>query len=80
MLDRKGEHILLPGPDVALKPGDQLLFVGNEEALKRQQTYLQEPSSVQYVRTGVEPGRGWVFRNVRKWWNDHVGRGKGSVT
>lgn len=80
MLDRKGEQILLPGPEVTLKPGDQLLFVGSEEALKRQQVYLQEPSSVQYVRTGVEPGRGWVFRNVRKWWNDRMGRGRRSVT
>ena len=59
MLDRKGEQILLPEPQIALRPGDQLLFVGDEDALLRQQRYLQEPGSVQFVRTGREPSRGW---------------------
>ena len=39
-----------------------------EDALLRQQRYLQEPGTVQYVRTGREPSRGWAFRYMRKWW------------
>lgn len=67
MLDRKGEQMLLPAPDIALKPGDQLLFVGAEDALRSQQRYLQEPGTVHFVRTGREPPRGWAFRYVRRW-------------
>jgi hypothetical protein len=68
MLDRRGEQILLPEDDIKLRPGDQLLFVGGEDALARQQRYLLEPGTVEYVRTGQEPARGWLFRNVENWW------------
>lgn len=68
MLDRRGEQTLLPAADMPLKPGDQLLFVGSEEALNRQQRYLLEPGTVQFVCTGEEPSRRWIFRYARQWW------------
>ncbi|MEZ5659124.1 MAG: NAD-binding protein [Burkholderiaceae bacterium] len=65
MLDRRGEHTLMPPADMALKPGDQLLFVGSDEAMRVQQRFLSEPGAIQYVRSGTQPPRGWVFRQIR---------------
>ncbi|MGC1442274.1 MAG: NAD-binding protein [Burkholderiaceae bacterium] len=70
MLDRKGEQMLLPSSEVQLKPGDQLLFVGSDEALQRQTRYLREPSAIQYVRTGEEPSHGYIFHYMRKWFDN----------
>jgi hypothetical protein len=64
MLERAGKPQLLPGDDVALKPGDRLLVVGSDNARRLQQRYLDEPSTVQWVRSGSEPPRGLLFR----WW------------
>lgn len=66
MLDRRGEHTLLPPADQPLKPGDQVLFVGSEPAMLAQQRFLSEPGTMLYVRTGAEPPRGWVFRHLRR--------------
>lgn len=67
MLDRRGEHTLLPDADVELKPGDHILFVGSEEAMKLQQEFLRDPRAVQFVRTGVEEPRAWIFRQFSRW-------------
>jgi Trk K+ transport system NAD-binding subunit len=64
MLERSGTPQFLPGDDVALKPGDRLLFVGDDVARRLQQRYLDEPSTVEWVRSGSEPPRGLLFR----WW------------
>ncbi|MEZ5653667.1 MAG: NAD-binding protein [Burkholderiaceae bacterium] len=66
MLERRGEHTLMPAPDTGLKPGDQLLFVGSEEAMRVQHRFLSEPGTIQHVRSGSEPPRGWVFRHLRR--------------
>ena len=66
MLDRRGEHTLLPPADLPLKPGDQVLFVGSDDAMRVQQRFLSEPGTIQWVRTGTEPPRGWVFRQLRQ--------------
>lgn len=67
MLDRRGERTLLPERDVELKPGDNILFVGSDDAQKIQQEYLLDPRAVQFVRTGIEHPRGWVFRQISHW-------------
>ena len=67
MLDRRGEQTLLPGPDVELKPGDHILFVGSEEAMRVQQEYLRDPRALQFVRTGAEEPRAWIFRQINRW-------------
>ncbi|MGH1357270.1 MAG: NAD-binding protein [Burkholderiaceae bacterium] len=67
MLDRRGEHTLLPEPDVTLKPGDHILFVGSDEAMAVQQEYLRDPRAVQFVRTGIDEPRAWIFRWLKRW-------------
>lgn len=64
MLERGSEFELLPGDDVALKPGDRLLVVGDADAERLQQRYLDEPSAVTWVCSGTEPPTGYLFR----WW------------
>ena len=67
MLERRDETILLPDRGQELKPGDQLLFVGTAQAKRSHDRFLNEPGLIQYVRTGVELPRGWVFRQLRRW-------------
>jgi len=64
MLERGSEFELLPNDDVALKPGDRLLIVGDAVAERLQQRYLDEPSAVTWVCSGTEPPTGYLFR----WW------------
>ena len=59
-------HQLLPDEDVALKPGDRLLVVGDADAERLQQRYLDEPSAVSWVCSGTEPPTGYLFRWSRR--------------
>ena len=64
MLER-GEHVdLMPAPDTALRPGDRILFVGDEAAFRLQRRYLVEPGTIAWVCSGKEPPQGMLFR----WW------------
>ena len=67
MLERDGKQTLLPPDVTALKPGDHVLFVGDDAARRLQQRYLTEPGTVSWVCTGSEPPRGLVFRWLEKW-------------
>ncbi|MCC7217408.1 MAG: NAD-binding protein [Burkholderiales bacterium] len=62
MLERDGTPTLLPPDAIALKPGDRVLFVGDDVARRLQQRYLTEPGTVSWVCTGSEPPRALVFR------------------
>jgi voltage-gated potassium channel len=64
MLERGHDRKLLPDDQMLLKPGDRLLFVGDDAARRLQQRYLTEPGTIAWVCSGSEPPRGWVFR----WW------------
>ncbi len=64
MLEREGRQTLLPPDATALRPGDRVLFVGEDAARRLQQRYLTEPGTVAWVCSGSEPPRGFVFR----WW------------
>ncbi|MEZ5730039.1 MAG: NAD-binding protein [Burkholderiaceae bacterium] len=66
MVERRAETLLLPGPEVELKPGDRVLFVGDDFARRVQQRYLMEPGAIEWVRSGVEPPRSWVFRRLMR--------------
>ncbi len=66
MLERSDKPQLLPGDDIALKPGDRVLFVGDDISRRLQQRYLDEPSTVEWVRAGSEPPRGILFRRWRQ--------------
>ncbi len=64
MCERRQESILLPPDDMALKPGDHLLFVGRDAARQLQSRYLSDPHSVEFALTGVEPPRSWLLRRL----------------
>jgi Trk K+ transport system NAD-binding subunit len=64
MLEREGATILLPPEDTPLKPGDRILFAGDDVARRLQMRYLTEPGTVAWVCSGSEPPRGFIFR----WW------------
>jgi len=64
-LVRKGQNLILPPIDTELKPGDRILFIGRERARIRQLRFLNEPGVFDYVRTGVQTPRGWLFRKLQ---------------
>jgi len=64
MIERDGTHQLLPPEDMPLKPGDRILFAGDDVARRLQKRYLTEPGTVAWVCSGSEPARGFIFR----WW------------
>ena len=64
-LVRKGQNLILPPTDTELKPGDRVLFIGRERARIRQLRFLNEPGVFDYVRTGVQTPRGWLFRKLQ---------------
>jgi Trk K+ transport system NAD-binding subunit len=61
-IERAGATHDLPATDMALKPGDRILFVGHDAARRLQSRYLHEPGTVAWVCSGREPPRGLVFR------------------
>lgn len=58
----KKEEILLPSPDTPLQTGDRILFAGEKGIQAIQQRYLFSPTPLEYVRTGIESPRAWIFR------------------
>jgi voltage-gated potassium channel len=58
----RGEAVPLPELDEVLRPGDRVLFAGAQGVEALQRRYLLDPSPIEFVRTGVEPARGWLFR------------------
>jgi voltage-gated potassium channel len=64
MLEREHETQLLPAHDTLLRPGDRILFAGEDQARRLQERYLTEPGTVSWVCSGSEPARGYIFR----WW------------
>ncbi|MFO1323731.1 MAG: NAD-binding protein [Burkholderiales bacterium] len=65
MLERDGGSRLLPDDSTVLKPGDRVLFVGDDAARRLQLRYQTEPGTVAWVCSGSEPPRGFIFR----WWH-----------
>ncbi|TAG47463.1 MAG: hypothetical protein EAZ30_09730 [Betaproteobacteria bacterium] len=65
MLLRNGVAGLLPESDCALQPGDQILFVGSDEAQHRQQRFTIDASAVEFAKHGVEVPRSWLFRYLK---------------
>jgi hypothetical protein len=62
MLERDRETRLLPASDEVLKPGDRILFAGDDGARRLQERYLTEPGTVAWVCSGSEPPRSLIFR------------------
>ena len=71
-LDQLATHIAAtPAPPrpagfATLTETGEILFIGRERARLRQLRFLTEPGAFDYVRTGVQPPRSWIFRKLRE--------------
>jgi voltage-gated potassium channel Kch len=64
LLLRKKQEIPLPAETTPLLSGDRVLFAGQRHVEALQKRFLLEPSPLEYVRTGIEPPRSWLFRRL----------------
>jgi Trk K+ transport system NAD-binding subunit len=60
----RGDDVALPDAALALQAGDRLLFAGAEGTESIQRRFLLDPSPIEFVRSGVEPARSWLFRRL----------------
>ncbi len=60
------DEVALPDPQTALRPGDWIMFAGSEGVESLQRRFLLDPSPIEFVRTGVEPPRSWLFRRFAR--------------
>ncbi len=58
------DDLVLPAHDATLGAGDRILFAGAAGVESLQRRFLLDPSPIEYVRTGREPPRSWVFRRL----------------
>ncbi len=63
---RRGEEspVLMPGPDVRLAPGDQLLLAGDPAARRALENTLVVQAVCDYVLTGERRPVGWLWRRL----------------
>jgi Trk K+ transport system NAD-binding subunit len=66
MLERDTDTRLVPPDDTILKPGDRILFAGDDSARRLQERYLNEPGTVAWVCSGSEPPRALIFRWLQR--------------
>jgi hypothetical protein len=67
MLEREDAFFLLPDGDMDLHAGDRILFVGSNTAKRLQQRFLDDASTLEFVRHGIEQPRTWLFRRLKAW-------------
>jgi voltage-gated potassium channel len=65
MLEREEAFYLMPDPNMDLHAGDRILFVGSTTAKRLQQRFLDDASTLDFVRHGVEQPRTWLFRKIK---------------
>jgi Trk K+ transport system NAD-binding subunit len=63
-LARDGEFFELPADDLALQPGDQVLFAGTPEARDAQAATLRNINVRNYVLTGRDAPAGWIWQRL----------------
>jgi hypothetical protein len=64
LLQRGQRRDFIPELDVALQTGDRILFAGTSGVEGCQRRFLMDPSPLEFVRTGIEPARSWLFRRL----------------
>ena len=62
LLLREKTETPLPSEETQLISGDRILFAGQGDVEALQRRFLLEPSPLEYIRTGIEPPRSWLFR------------------
>jgi hypothetical protein len=66
LLQRGQRREFMPGHDTALQTGDRILFAGASGVESCQRRFLMDPSPLEFVRTGIEPARSWLFRRLTR--------------
>ncbi|MDX1625666.1 MAG: NAD-binding protein [Wenzhouxiangellaceae bacterium] len=66
LIKRGDENELCPPDDRELELGDRLLLGGRRGAARRVGSTLENDHSLDYVRTGIDHQRGWVWRWLQK--------------
>lgn len=59
---RGDERIMLPGDDLHLEPGDELLFCGTESGERLLSASMNNPYTLDYLISGEDRPRGYVFQ------------------
>ncbi|WP_027468877.1 NAD-binding protein [Deefgea rivuli] len=62
-----GVETLLPAADTILSFGDELLFIGDDDARDSHQAMCSDISHLEYARTGQEQPQSWLFRKIAAW-------------
>ncbi|CAL94146.1 potassium channel protein [Azoarcus olearius] len=58
------DHVVMPGPDCPLRPGDELLLIGLPEARNALCLTLAYEHTLNYVLTGKDLPGGWVWERI----------------
>ncbi len=66
LLQRGQQRDFIPELDTALQTGDRILFAGASGVESYQRRFLMDPSPLEFVRTGIEPARSWLFRRLAR--------------
>lgn len=74
MMKRGAYSVLIPDEDVALRPGDQLLFCGVVGAHQQMQWTLQNRNVLRYLQNGEERPEGAIWQ----WVSEHFGSERGT--
>ena len=64
ILTRHGHDVFVPGDEVDLQVGDEIVVAGQDEALDSLDHTLFHPGAVEYVATGVVAPETWLFRKL----------------
>lgn len=62
LLHRNGEHHVMPDTNCGIQVGDELLFCGTHQARARLTASIDNPYTISYLRSGIDPARGWVMQ------------------
>jgi Trk K+ transport system NAD-binding subunit len=61
MIERAGEHIVLPTNAEVVQHGDELVFCGTERSERLVTATLNNPYILHYLVTGTDPPRGYIL-------------------
>jgi voltage-gated potassium channel len=65
-VQRGSEAIVMPEPDMALHPGDQMLFAGRRDCRAAQWPLLRNINLLDYVLTGIDAPGGWIWQRLAR--------------
>ncbi|MDH3515049.1 MAG: hypothetical protein OEM83_09320, partial [Gammaproteobacteria bacterium] len=69
VIQRGNEYLMLPGDSEEAHLGDEILFCGSEQGAMLLAATLNNPYTLHYVATGMDPPRSYVFEWLAGWRN-----------